>query len=157
MRETTMSCQEIIQDMLSGDSHKIWRASCCICSLSQNHDRIVELLPYLHQIAYSTKNIDLGGKLVSNSRFLKKAFEIMDFHMKNMGCPCCLLGEDFSPIDLVSDNYFVLMDTVYMNNSNYVDYYNVCCKCCGIIYKVEERDYHFTWWNWIAVDKDEHH
>lgn len=154
MRETDKSIEIIIQDMLSGRAEKIWSAGCAICSLSQNHEKILELLPYEQQMADATKGIDLGGALVPNKRFLKRAFEIMDFHKDNNDCSCCLLFEDDNPVHLVEDGYFTLMDTVYMSGSNYIDYYVVGCKNCGNLYQVGERVYHYPWWDWQLIGKE---
>lgn len=74
MKETDKTAQELIQDMLSGNAQKIWSASCGICSLSQNHNRIMELVPYKGQMYNEAKNIELGGNLALNSRFFKQAF-----------------------------------------------------------------------------------
>lgn len=154
MRETDKNSENIIQDMLSRDNHKMWKASCNICSLSQNHDKIVELLPYKDQMVTATINVNLGGATAPNNRFLKKAFEIIYFHENNTQCPCCLLGEDSHPIHLVEDEYFTLLDTVCLEESSYIDYYLVSCNQCNKIYKVEQREYHYTWWNWIEISEE---
>lgn len=44
MRETKRTSKDILKDMLSGDMQKIWSASCEIVSLSQNHEKIMELV-----------------------------------------------------------------------------------------------------------------
>lgn len=44
MRETKRKQKDILKDMLSGDMQKIWSASCEIVSLSQNHEKIMELV-----------------------------------------------------------------------------------------------------------------
>ena len=50
MRESMKTTKELTDDMLSKDPKRIWSASCEIISLGQNHDRIMELVPYLSQI-----------------------------------------------------------------------------------------------------------
>lgn len=154
MKETTKPAHEIIQDMLSFDAKKVWGASCAICSLSQNHERIVQILPYEEKIKLATKGINLGGSLAPNHRFLKKVFEILAFHKANKGCPCCLLDEDFNPKHVLEDGYVILVDTIYIQDSRYIDYYVVKCRNCGTMYQVEEREYHYPWWNWIVLDKN---
>ncbi len=149
MRGTTKTTKELIDDMLSKDPKRIWCASCEIISLGQNHDRIMELVPYLSQIKSKTNNVELGGLIHPNSRFLKQAIETIEWHMKEKSCPCCLLGESSNPIQLEADEYITITDTVYINKSNYVDYYLVRCNRCETKYKVEEREYHSTWWNWV--------
>ncbi|MEG0276842.1 MAG: hypothetical protein RR630_07425 [Coprobacillus sp.] len=154
MRKTNKTTEEIVKDMLSKDSYKIWEASCHICSLSQNHNRVIELLPYKDQMISATKGIALGGALGPNIRFLNKAFDIISFHENGDYCPCCLLSEDSNPIHLIDDGYFTLVDTIYLKDSHYIDYYLVSCHRCHTVYKVEQREYHYTWWNWEMVDKE---
>ena len=55
--------------MLSGDVDKIWSASCAICLLSQNHDKVIEFVPYKEKMYYAARNIELGGAIVPNNRF----------------------------------------------------------------------------------------
>ena len=148
MRETKKSSKDIIKDMLSGDADKIWSASCAICSLSQNHDKMMELIPYKEKMYYATRNIELGGAIVSNHRFLTQAFKVLEVHEKGEECPCSLLGEDASPKHLLEDGYFELMDVMYFSKSSYIDYYIIRCNRCKKLYKVEEREYHYTWWSW---------
>lgn len=151
MRETKRSSKDIIKDMLSGDADKIWSASCAICSLSQNHDKVMELVPYKEKMYYATRNIELGGAIALNNRFLKKAFEVMEVHEEGKECPCILLGGDSNPKHLLEDGYIELMDVVYSSNSGYIDYYMVRCNRCKKGYKVEEREYHYTWWSWQVL------
>ena len=150
MRETKKSSRDIIKDMLSGDADKIWSASCAICSLSQNHDRVMELIPYKEKMRHATQNIDLGGAIALNQRFLRKAFEVMEVHEKGGECPCSLLGEDSNPKYLLEDGYFELIDVVY-SGSSYIDHYIIRCSRCKKMYKVEERMYHYMWWEWQVL------
>lgn len=154
MRETTEATIEILEDLFSNTGHGAWRGSCAICSLLFNHARVMEFLPYRAQIRHATDDVDMGGLIGSNRRFLDKAFEIMDFHERNEACPCALLGEDSNPKYLKADGYVTIEKTVYEESpgfTNRVNYYIVCCKGCAARYKVEELEYHFPWWNWIAL------
>jgi len=148
MRETDKSIEEIVEEILSRDPRKIWSASCAICSLSQNHEKIMKLAPYKKQIVHSTYGIELGGGLAPNKRFLKYALKIIEWHERNEGCSCQLLGEQSNPDHLVEDGYFEMIEVVNCMNSTYVDYYRVRCKKCNTIYKVFERLSHMPWWEW---------
>lgn len=154
MSQTKKSTKELIEDMLSEDAQRIWSASCGIISLGQNHERIMELVPYLTQMKSKTNNIELGGLIHPNSRLLKKAFEVIEWHSNGVGCSCSLLGEDSNPRHLEEDGYITITDTVYMNNSNYIDYYLAICHNCQTQYKIEEREYHSLWWNWIKLGQN---
>lgn len=153
MRETTTPTTKIIEDMLSRDPHRIWHASCEIVSLSQNHERIMELVPYKEKMQDATKGMDLGGVIAPNKRFLTKAFDLLHFYEKHQSCPCTTLGEDSNPCHLETDEYVTILETKYYDNSNYVDYYIVRCNKCHTTYKVEEREYHMTWWSWKPIDR----
>ena len=50
MHETQRPVKELVADMLSGDPHKIWHSSGEIRSLSQNHDRIMEIAHYKYRL-----------------------------------------------------------------------------------------------------------
>lgn len=142
--------------MLSGDAHKVWIASCEICSLSQNHEKIMKFMPYVRKMRRATKNIELGGLFAPGSRFLKQVFRIFDFHKKMKECPCGLLGEDSNPKHLVEDGYFqLLQDTVSTSHAFGEGHYIVRCKRCQQLYNVEAREYHYTWWDWQAIEGSE--
>lgn len=144
MRETKKSTQEILNDILSRDSHKIWAASCEIASLSQNHEKVMELVPYKQQIIDGTEGIDLGGFFCSNKTHLKRALMVLEFHEQKLFCPCHLLGEFDNPDDLVQDDYFTLVSAEEYS-------YTVRCNQCGTNYKVDLREYHFIWWEWTPI------
>ncbi|MGX8852189.1 hypothetical protein [Amedibacillus sp. YH-ame10] len=153
MKESTRSTEEIIKDIVSRDTTRVWGASCEICSWSQNHNKIIQLIPYYEQIISSSRGLNLGGALAPNSRFLKKAIEIIYFHMGDNGCPCCLLSEDSNPLQLIEDGYFALDDTYYIGDSSCVDSYDIHCKACGSMYQVAPREYHYIWWEWTFLGK----
>lgn len=148
MRETDRNTKEIVADMLSGDIHKIWKASCEICSLSQNHNKVMELAPFKTTMLAATRDIDLGGMIARNNRFLKRAFEIISFHENSTNCSCQLVDDESDPHQMEEDGYVNIIETQYYENSSYPDYYMVQCNNCKKIYKVEEREYHMTWWRW---------
>jgi hypothetical protein len=152
MKKSTGTTKEILDDIFSEDSHRIWKASCEIVSLSQDRNRMIEFVPHLNKIKRKTKNVDLGGAFAPNNRFLNKAINAIEFHKRSEGsCSCCLLGEDSNPKDEEINENMVILEKYYMEGSNYIDYYIVECKLCGKKYRVEEREYHYTWWKWVSV------
>lgn len=156
MHETQRTTKELIADMLSGDRDKLWRASCEIRSLSQNHNRIMEIARYKYRLKFATRRIRSGWPPNTPQRLcLLKIFESINFHKKNRGCPCCLLGQTDNPQHVVEDGYFDLLLTVpYTPERAINDYYILRCRRCGITYKVSEREYHFPWWEWKQTDCD---
>ena len=156
MHETQRTTKELIADMLSGDSHKLWHASCEIRSLSQNHGRMMEISRYKCRLKFTARRILSGWPPNSPQRLcLLKIFESIDFHRKNKDCPCCLLGQQDNPHHVVEDGYFDLLRTIpYSSKCNINDYYILRCKRCGATYKVFEREYHFLWWDWKRIESD---
>ena len=136
--------------MLSGDRDKLWHASCEIRSLSQNHDRVMELARYKYRLKFATRRILSGWPPNTPQRLcLLEIFESIDFHRKNKGCPCCLLGQSANPHHVVKDGYFDLLQTVpYEPECSINDYYILRCRRCGSSYKVFEREYHSLWREW---------
>ena len=155
MEETKQSSKDIIEDMLSRDAHKILHGCYAICALSQNHDRIMELIPYKEEMYNATRNIDLGGLIVRNQPFLEKAFEVMELHEKGEECSCSLLGEDFNPKRVLDDGYFELLDDVVRHGEGCFGnhYMIVQCNRCKKRYKVEENFYHYVWWDWQLLEE----
>ena len=151
MIKSTKSTQEILHNILSGDTHKVWEVSCEIISLGQDTDRIKQFIPYLEDIKTSTRGLKMGGLFAPNQRFIDKAIETVEFYKKGTGCSCCLLGQDSNPNHEVKNGNMINQDTVKINNSNYVDYYNIKCLKCSKEYKVYEREYHYTWWEWTQI------
>lgn len=109
---------------------------------------MMQLANHKKAMQEAVKGVNLGGLIASNNRFLDRAFQIIEFHERNQGCSCSLMGEDSNPRHLVEDGYFEGRETVYHPNSNYPDYYILQCNSCGSLFKVSERESHFTWWEW---------
>ena len=155
MHETQRTTKELIADMLSSDRHKLWHASCEIRSLSQNHDRMLEIVRYKYRLKFATRRILSGWPPNTPQRLcLLKIFGSIDFHRKNKGCPCCLLGRTDHPHHVIEDGYFDLLQTVpYTPECSITDYYILRCKRCGVTYKVFEREYHYLWWEWHRLER----
>lgn len=142
------STNELLEEILSGDPQMVWSSSCAIMKLSQDDERIKEFLPYLDEIKAKTADLDMGGALVPNDRFVKKVIKILEHYKTDSGCSCCLLDGNDNP------NYYQTIDIkeeVKLKDSNWVEYYLVECKKCNQKYKVYEREYHFTWWDWQSM------
>lgn len=145
MESKVKSTNELLEEILSGDPQKVWASSCAIMRLSQDDARIKQFVPYVEEIKAKTKNLEMGGLLASNNRFVKKIIDILEHYKKCTSCSCCLLDGCDNP-----NNYSTIdiKEVVNIRDSNYVDYYKVECKKCKQKYIVYEREYHFTWWEW---------
>lgn len=66
----------------------------------------------LRHASSATRHILRGWPYSPNYIRLQKIFQMIDFHRKNKGCPCCLLGQEDNPHYVVEDGYFDLLQTV---------------------------------------------
>lgn len=154
MRETQRSARELVADIVFGDLRRQHGSICEILSLSQNHGRMMELVRYRFLIRFAARRILSGRPHSVERKRLLRIFEIMDFHKKNEGCPCCLLEEEDDPHHVAEDGYFDLLQTVPHDPPCTVnDYYILRCKRCDAVYKVSEREYHSPWWEWQRTER----
>jgi len=160
-----MTTQEIIENISSRDIHKVWESACEIIKFGQDHLVIAPLIEYLPLIKNSTLNLDMGGAFAPNRRFVDFAIVTIEFHQSGKKCSCALFTkkfkltkdpfnrkiayESFNPNKEFEKGNVKILDTVNMNN--YVDYYLVECNKCATHYKVEEREGHYTFWQWIKI------
>ena len=146
-----MTTEEIIEKILSRDTHKVWEASIKIISLGQLRDNILPLIPHLQTIVEKTKGLDMGGAFAPNQRFIDYAIKTIEFHRDHNECACNLyLGPDSvtpDPNREVRSGHVNILDTTFMEG-NWVDFYKVQCVRCEQLYKVIEREGHFKWWGW---------
>ena len=146
-----MKTKEILEEITSRDTHKVWRSSCHIISISQNNDEIKPLLKHIDEIKSKTKDLDMGGAFAPNQRFIDSAIKVLEFHENLKQCPCfLLLGLGRDPNKEVEQHSVKIINITYMEDS-WVDFYNVACEKCSTKYKVIEREAHFKWWKWEKV------
>ena len=146
MENNPKNIRALLEEIISGDFHKVRSSSCTIMKLSQNEECMKEIVPYLDEIQVKTANLKMGGLLAPNDRFVKKVIRILEHYKEQKECSCCLLSGEDNP-----NNYetIEIKEKVYVKDSNYMDYYVAECKKCNQKYKVYEREYHFTWWEWM--------
>lgn len=161
-----MTTQEIIENITSRDTHKVWESACEIINFGQDYYAIAPLLDYLPIIRNSTEDLDMGGAFAPNQRFIDFAIATIEFHKNTEQCPCALFTkkfkltnnlvkreiqyEGFNPNKEAEKGNVEILDTVYIDN-NWIDYYVVKCVKCTAYYKVEEREGHYMFWNWMGI------
>lgn len=159
MIETKESVKELVEKMTSRDLFKMWEAGWGIYSLYQNPERVRELLPYKSQMEEAAKDISIDksdkyaiARYNSTKNAIASAFKVLKAYEKGIGCPCQLLDENSNPEQLEEDGY---MSIIEVKDSEYAwpahEYFIVKCNRCGQKYKVEENEYHSTWWQWIPI------
>lgn len=149
-----MTPEEIIKDITSCDTTKVWSASCEIISIGQSRDKIQPLIKHLPLIKEKTKGLEMGGAFASNQRFVEYAIRIIAFHQSPGGCTCELYTDTYEcndPAKEVTKGNVTLVDTKMANN--WIDHYILQCKSCGQRFKTIERDGHYTWWQWSKLDE----
>ncbi len=138
----------LLQDITSGDAHKIWASSCAIIYLRDPH--VLDMLSsHLSEIQETTRGIALSGAFFPNSKHLNFAICKLDYHKNKRGC-LCRLYPDYSmydPKQEEKEGNVRVFATSYLEGG-WIDAYTCTCALCGTEFRVEEREYHYTWWGW---------
>lgn len=161
-----MTTDEIIKTITSKDEHQVWKSACEVITIGQNHQKIEALIKHLPIIKENTKNLNLGGMFASNQRFVDFAIKTIEFHKIERNCYCGLFVEKyfltndavkrelqyecFNPNNEVEKGNITIVETIQIDNK-WVDYYLVKCNICKQLYKVEEREGHYMFWNWSKM------
>lgn len=156
MQKNEMTTEEILQNLLSKDTHRVWLAAGEIISMGQNRERIVPLIPHLREIKKGTAGLSMGGAIVSNQRLVDFALKTIKFHRDSSQCSCHLYPESggdciFNPMKEEKLGNIKIIETIKLEKSEWIDYYLVECLRCGQRFKVIEREWHFMWWQWTML------
>ena len=152
MIQTDKTVKQLLADLLLGDATRLWEGSCGVLSISQDREKVKELTPFFDEILKKSHGVALGGLLASNQRFVDQALAVIRFHKEGKGCACCLFGELFNPRDEEQKGNIRITEVHPVEKTNYVDYYTAVCQRCQKTYQIYEREYHFFWWEWVAMD-----
>lgn len=152
MRESSTAPEQMAQAIRSGDRRRIWDACCEIASLSQNHGKIMALMPLKEELIRLSRDAAQKGGLYGQPVWLNRALSVLEFHEHLATCPCALFGEQDRPDFRLEEGYVAL---IWKGTPNYMGEcgYTVRCTRCGAVYQVEPREYHSLWWEWTPVDK----
>lgn len=149
-----MDIQQLIADIISRDTHKVWRASCEIISLGQDTDTIKPLIKFLPLIRKKTRGLVMGGMFAPNQRFVDFAIRTIEFHRDSAQCPCALYEEHgVDPKVQAAKGYIKIASTTRIEGK-WVDYYNTICQRCNQEFKVIERESHYMWWEWTKYSDE---
>jgi hypothetical protein len=140
----------ILEDITSGDAHRIWESSCAIATLRDAHELDL-LAAHLPEIEQKTKDVDLGGALFPNREHLKFALHKLHYHRSKRGCLCHLYPDRlmFNPTREEEAGNIRILE--HLRNDQRNDSYVCQCVLCGTTFNVEEGEYHYTWWAWKKV------
>ncbi len=143
--------EEIIADLCSRDSHRVWAASWRVLR-SRDDTLFAALAASLDPIRAATEDLPLGGSLHSNAITLNAMFARVD-HRRRGTCWC----RSYSDL--------LLFDPAREQTAGYVRIdgasapgwsmtYDVTCTVCGRRYAVEQGEYHYPWWKWVPFGDD---
>lgn len=144
----------LLDDLTSRDPKRIWEAACAIRKL-RDHGELTALAAALDQIKSSTKGVDLGGMLRPNSSHLNFAIRKLEFVRDRSDCLCELYMQDdmYDPEKEAAEGNVGLTESV-VSDDGWVEYYACGCALCGAKFRVEPREYHYTWWEWQRFTAD---
>ena len=97
MRESSTAPEQLAQAIRSGDRRRIWDACCEIASLSQNHGKIMALMPLKEELIRLSRDAAQKGGLYGQPVWLNRALSVLEFHEHLATCPCALFGEQDRP------------------------------------------------------------
>jgi hypothetical protein len=138
----------LLEDLTSRDPKRIWEASCAVRKL-RDRSELAHLVEHLDRIKRATKGVKLGGMLRPNSSHLDFAIRKLELTGTSDDCLCSLypLDDMFDPTGEEEAGNITITATV-LTDGNWVDHYDCVCTLCGARFRVDEREYHYTWWAW---------
>ena len=138
----------LLEDITSKDPYRIWSSSGAIKEL-RDIEELKYLASHIEEIKQKTTGISLGGALRSNSTHLDFAIRKLEFVKTSKECLCKLyLLDDLYDPERQHKAGNIRITGVVRIEGKWVDYYECECALCGQRFKVEEREYHYTWWTW---------
>lgn len=158
-----MTTDEIIENITSRDTHKVWKSACEIINNSQDFEKIKPIISYFQFIKENTSDLKMGGTFAPNQRFIDFAITILEFHKDRKECSCSLYTKKFKLTNDIVDREIryemfnpnnevekgnIKILSVERIEEKWIDYYNVQCLKCKTQYKVDEREGHYKFWNW---------
>ncbi|MEW5734360.1 MAG: hypothetical protein AB1921_05875 [Thermodesulfobacteriota bacterium] len=141
----------LFEDLTSGDPQRIWSASCAVRT-SRNMAELEALAGRIEEIRAKTKGVALGGAFRPNASHLAFAIRKLQFVRDSGGCLCELYPEDemFNP-EAERDSGNVRILETLVDEARQTVTHRCRCVACGQSYRVEERQYHYTWWAWTRA------
>ncbi|MFT3745989.1 MAG: hypothetical protein QM785_17095 [Pyrinomonadaceae bacterium] len=138
----------LLDDLISKDPKRIWEASCAIRTL-RDPEQLATLSRSLNLIRSSTKGVYLGGMTRPNSSHLDFAIRKLEFAASSDDCLCTLYLMDdlYDPKGEEREGNILITETVNADGG-WIDHYICECSLCDGRFRVEEREYHYTWWSW---------
>lgn len=141
----------ILEDITSMDPTRILSASWDIINL-RDKKQLKILSENVEEIKAKTDGIELGGSHAPNQRALNQAIAKLRQLMISDVCFCDFYqqGENFNPRSEAERGHVEIKEEK-RNKSGWIEFIECFCSECGTRYKVYEKDYHFSYWEWRKV------
>lgn len=141
----------LVDDISSRDPVRVWSSACAIIKLRDAAELDV-LASHFESIKSNAEGLALGGALFPNSEHLRFALRKIQYHRDGRGC-LCLLYPEYLMYDPAKEQEAgnIQIDSTTRIDGKWIDFYSCTCKRCGVQFKVEEREYHYTWWGWHLI------
>lgn len=146
-----MDIQNLIADISSRDTQKVWSAACEIIVMGQDPSKIKPLIPFLSLIKEKTKGLDMGGAFAPNQRFIDFAIKTIEFHRDSQECPCQLYEAHGLDPNKELEKGYIQINSIHKIEDIWVDFYLATCTRCQQPFKILEREGHYMWWEWMKV------
>ena len=148
-----MSAPLLLADITSRDTTRVWSSSCAIVKL-RDPAELDLLAANISEIREQTMGLDLGGMLMRNSEHLDFALKKLEYWKARKGCLCHLYPGYlmYDPHKEATAGNVRIDETTY-TDGKWVDAYFCTCTVCATRFRVEEREYHYTWWGWKIVQE----
>lgn len=133
------------------DPDRVLSASWDIVNL-RDKKQLKILCENLEEIKFKTSGIELGGSIAPNQRVLDQAIAKLKQLMISDVCFCVFYprGENFNP-RMEAERGYVEIKEEKRNKSGWIEFTECFCSECGTRYKVYEKEYHFTYWEWRKI------
>lgn len=136
----------LLEDFTSRDPTRIWSASSSLVHLRDPRE-LDQLAEGIAEIRRTTAGVALGGALFPNAERLRFALRKLEYHRDRVGCLCRLYPEHL----MYDPRKEAAAGNVHLEDTTDLDAYHGVCTVCATRYRVEEREYHYTWWGWKEV------
>ena len=145
-----MNHTEIISNLSSRDSHKVYLATNEIIQNFHSSSFIRPFIPSLNNIIDWTNGLEMGGLFAPNQRFVDFAIKVIKFHRDNMGCACALYPQfSFDPEKEISRKRvdFISKETIEWD----LVYEASCRKCHNRFQIISNLHGHIPYHSWNLI------
>lgn len=146
---------QTLDGFLSGEAERIRKAVRDVL-VGYNDDVLTFLAPYAQRIKAATENVDLGGGVVPNHRYLAQALRRLKA-LDDGNCLCTVLvGYAFASPGVESRGGLIDIIKINPQLPSHSDEHLCRCRRCGQHYLVrEEAGWHMPSYQWLPYSPPE--